>query len=180
MTLVPERLTPARTRCRPAAPAGTEPICPGSDPALTLLSPSLPTVGRMDEQGRRSARTRAAVAFGLAGVLLVVNVALALAWREERHDRFDRARIEFDQRTGGERDQGDQMVPGPPARPGDGQGGRDRRWGQGDQGGRSQMGPGGRSEGDGSGSEDQDGSTDGPTTTQPSDRSTDQDQEGAA
>ena len=110
----------------------------------------------------------------------IVVVALALAWREERHDRFDRARIEFDQRTGGERDQGDQMVPGPPARPGDGQGGRDRRWGQGDQGGRSQMGPGGRSEGDGSGSEDQDGSTDGPTTTQPSDRSTDQDQEGAA
>ena len=131
----------------------------------------------MDEQARKSARTRAAIAFGLAGVLLVVNVAAALAWRDERRDRFDGERIEFDQRTGDDRDQDDMMrpgggqFPGGPGGQGNGPSGQyDQGGGQSDQGGSPPMGPGGRS-----GAQD-------PTDQQPgTDRnSSDQDQEGAA
>jgi hypothetical protein len=52
----------------------------------------------MDDDARRAARRRAGIAFGLAGVLLVVNVVAAFAWREERRDRLDGARIEVERR----------------------------------------------------------------------------------
>jgi hypothetical protein len=38
------------------------------------------------------------IALGLAAVVLVVNVVLALVWREDRRDRFDGVRSEIEQR----------------------------------------------------------------------------------
>jgi hypothetical protein len=110
----------------------------------------------MDEPARKSARTRAAIAFGLAGVLLVVNVAAAVAWREDRRDRFEGDRIEFDGRTDGDDDgsderrqggHGGQGMPDGPMGPGPGSG---------DQGGRVPMGPGGPLAGRGADDEDRD------------------------
>ena len=114
----------------------------------------------MDERARTSAWARAAIAFGLAGVLLVVNVVAAVAWRDDRRDRFDGDRIEFHERIGGDRgwndqgpgEQGGQGFPGGPMGPGAGSG---------DQGDRGPMGPGGRgADGEGQGSTDPDGSDD--------------------
>lgn len=77
----------------------------------------------MDDDARSAARRRAWIAFGLAGVLLVVNVVAAFAWRDERRDRLDSARIEverrLDERFGddgpwgrGDRDDSDGRMPG--------------------------------------------------------------------
>lgn len=131
----------------------------------------------MDEQARKSARTRAAIAFGLAGVLLVVNIGAMIAWREDRRERFNDARIEFHQRMNGDQDDlngpGGRQFPGD--RPNDGNGNGQGN-GQYDQGGRPPMGPGGRMDG-GQGAGDQ-GSTDQPSGNDQD--SSDQDQEGAA
>jgi hypothetical protein len=67
----------------------------------------------MDDDARRSARTRAAIAFGLAGVLLVINLVAAAAWREERRDRFDGARAAIERRVGEGREDGPQPWGGP-------------------------------------------------------------------
>lgn len=126
----------------------------------------------MDEQARKSARTRAAIAFGLAGVLLVVNIGAVIAWREDRRERFNDARIEFHQRMNGDQDDltgpGGRQFPGDRPDTGNGQGNG--------QGGRPPMGPGGRMDG-GQGADGQ-GSTDQPSGNDQD--SSDQDQEGAA
>lgn len=108
----------------------------------------------MDEQARRSARTRATIAFVLAGVLLVINVAAGALWREERRDRFERARIEFDQRDRGWMD-GGPAFGGRSSGPGVGgddqqEGEVDRGRGLGPNGQGGQMGPRNRSDQDGS------------------------------
>ena len=52
----------------------------------------------MDDNARSTARRRAWIAFGLAGALLVVNVVAVVAWRDDRRDRLDGARIEIERR----------------------------------------------------------------------------------
>lgn len=122
----------------------------------------------MDDDARSAARRRAWIAFGLAGVLLVLNVVAAAAWREERRDRLDGARIEIERRLDerfdaapwprGDGRGADDDLPGPGAgRPGGGSDGDDSRPDAGEgrrRGPFSQREPGSGSDGTGSGGQD--------------------------
>lgn len=97
----------------------------------------------MDDDARSAARRRAWIAFGLAGVLVVVNVVAAVAWRDERRDRVDGARIEIERRL-------EERFDDAPWEPGEGRGGDDglRGPGAGRQGGGSEGGDTGRDDAD--------------------------------
>jgi hypothetical protein len=97
----------------------------------------------MDDDARSAARRRAWIAFGLAGALLVVNVVAAFAWREERRDRLDGARIEIERRL-------DEGFGDAPWERGDGRGADDdlRGPGAGRQGSGSEGGDTGRGDAD--------------------------------
>jgi hypothetical protein len=113
----------------------------------------------MDDDARSAARRRAWIAFGLAGALLVVNVVAVVAWRDDRRDRLDGARIEIerrlDERVGGDgpwgRHSDDATGERPDGRPGMGAGP------EGGQGQRRQLPPDGMGRGAAPGGTDQGG-----------------------
>ncbi len=74
-------------------------------PNLTCFLPSVRTVEAMDYEAKRKSRRRAAIAFVVAGVLLVADVAVVAATRDHRD--YDGGRIGLDRELPGPQGDGD-------------------------------------------------------------------------